>query len=201
MSIDLVVLLFESQWLNAFLVLMILSLIVAPLVLGEHLPVSIPAELQIVALAFIFSALFLGEIRDYYERIWWWDMALHASSGLLLGIVGFLMVYVLNASRNIDLQMRPRFVALFAFLFAMATGALWEIFEFSMDGLFGTTMQKPMLGDDSGLTDTMWDLIVDAIGALTISLFGWWYMHRGERSFIRLWIEKFIAQNPGIFNR
>ncbi|MEX0662933.1 MAG: hypothetical protein WEA58_02225 [Balneolaceae bacterium] len=27
-----------------------------------------------------------------------------------------------------------------------------------------TTMQKPMLGDPSDLTDTMWDMIVNAVG-------------------------------------
>jgi hypothetical protein len=47
----------------------------------------------------------------------------------------------------------------------------------------------------------MWDLIADTVGALTISLRGWWYMHRGERPFICVWIEKFIARNPGIFSR
>lgn len=201
MTIDLTGLLINQQWLSAFLVISILGLILSPLVLRKHLPVSIPAELQILALLFVFAALFLGEIRDYYENIWWWDIALHTSSGLLLGILGFLLIYILNESRSIDMHMRPRFIALFAFLFAVAVGAVWEIFEYSMDSFFGTTMQKPMLGDPSGLTDTMWDLIVDTLGALTISLFGWWYMHRGERWFMRVWIEKFIAQNPGIFSR
>jgi hypothetical protein len=45
-------------------------------------------------------------------------------------------------------------------LFAVAVGAVWEIFDFSMDEPFGTDMQKAMFGDPSGLTDTMWDLIV-----------------------------------------
>jgi uncharacterized membrane protein YjdF len=95
--------------------------------------------------------------------------------------------------------MRPRFVALFAFLFAVAVGALWEIFEFAIDRTFGTQMQKPMLNDPSGLTDTMWDLIVDTLGALGISVFGWWYMRRGADSFIEIWIQKFIARNPDLF--
>jgi uncharacterized membrane protein YjdF len=68
--------------------------------------------------------------------------------------------------------MRPRFVAIFAFVFAVAIGALWEVIEFAMDRLFGTTMQKPILGDPSGLTDTVWNLIVDALGAAVISAFG-----------------------------
>lgn len=61
-------------------------------------------------------------------------------------------------------------------MFALGVGALWEIFEFTMDSLFGMNMQKPMLGDPSGLTDTMWDLIVDATGALVISVLGWRYL-------------------------
>lgn len=97
--------------------------------------------------------------------------------------------------------MRPRFVAIFAFVFSLAVGVLWEIFEFAMDQLFGMNMQKAMFGDPSGLTDTMWDLIVDAIGALVISLFGWWYLLRPERSFIEDWVAKFIQANPHLFRR
>lgn len=199
MLVDLALLVFEGQWLNAFLIFSIIAVILGPRLMGDLLPVRVPVEFQAVALVFAYVALFLGELRSYYERIWWWDIALHASSGLLLGILGFLLVYVLNENRRIDLHMRPRFVALFAFLFALSVGTLWEIFEFAMDNLVGTNMQKPMFGDPSGLTDTMWDLIVDALGALTISIIGWGYTRRGERSFIQRWIEKFIVRNPHLF--
>jgi len=201
MAIDLIGLLLNAQWFNAMLVIAIALLVLAPILLGHRLPVVVPAEFQILALAFMFSALFLGEVRDYYELIWWWDIALHTSSGLLLGLMGFLLVYILNENERIEMHMRPRFVAFFAFLFAVAVGAVWEIFEFSMDRFFGTRMQKAMLGDASGLTDTMWDLIVDTLGALAISGMGWWYMHRRERSFIEVWIHKFIDRNPGLFGR
>jgi hypothetical protein len=83
----------------------------------------------------------------------------------------------------------------------VTVSVLWEIFEFAMDRIFDTNMQKPMLGDDSGLTDTMWDLIVDVIGALIISLLGWWYLIRRKRSFIEVWIDKFISRNSHLFNR
>lgn len=200
MGIDLIFLLINAQWMSATLVIAIMLLVLAPTVLGHRLPVSVPSEFQVMAVAFVFAALFLGEVRDYYARIWWWDIALHASSGLLLGVLGFLLVYLLNENERADLHMRPRFVAMFAFLFAVATGAVWEVFEFSMDRLFGTRMQKAMFGDESGLTDTMWDLIVDCVGALVISCLGWWYMHRRERSFIEAWIRKFIDRNPALFD-
>jgi hypothetical protein len=201
MGLDLILLLLDQQWFSAMLALAIALLVLAPTLLGRRLPVFIPAEFQILALAFMFSALFLGEVQDFYGRFWWWDIALHASSGLMLGVLGFLLVYILNENERVHLSMRPRFVALFAFLFAVAVGAIWEIFEFSMDRFFGAGMQKPMLGDESGLTDTMWDLIVDTVGALLISGMGWWYMHRRERSFIEIWIGKFIDRNPGLFSR
>lgn len=201
MVIELGFLIWEDQWLNALLVIALIALIAGPSVLGPRLPVVIPAEFHVLAVVFIFSALFLGEVRRYYERIWWWDMALHTSSGFLLGIVGFLLVFVLNENKRVHLQMRPRFVALFAFLFSVTVGAIWEIFEFSMDSFFGMDMQKAMLGDDSGLTDTMIDLIVDNVGALFISCLGWWYLHRREQSFIQSWIRKFIARNPQLFRR
>lgn len=199
MSIELVAVLYKQQWHHAFLLLCISMLSLFPVILHRQYSITITAEFQILTVVFVFAALFLGEIHSYYDRLWWWDIALHASSGLLLGLLGFLLVYVLNENERIGLSLQPRFVALFAFTFAVAIGTLWEIFEFSMDRNLGLTMQKPMLGDDSGLTDTMWDLIVDVIGALIISLLGLWYMVRKKRSFIDLWIQKFIARNPRLF--
>jgi len=199
MTVDLTLFLYKGQWQTAFLTLAIMAVILAPTLLGARLPVKIPPEIQALALLFVFAALFLGEVQRYYERIAWWDQALHVSSGLLLGILGFLLVYILNENTRIDLHLRPRFVALFAFLFAVSVGTLWELFEFGMDSVFGTNMQKPMFGDPSGLTDTMWDLLVDMLGALAISVYGWWYMNDPAQSFIERWIEKFIARNPGLF--
>ncbi len=199
MAFELGLLIVERQWGTALLVLAIMTVTLSPAAIGRRIRIFVPPEFQLLAILFVFASLFLGEVHSYYERYWWWDILLHTSSGLLLGILGFLLVYVLNESDRIELNMRPRFVALFAFLFAVAVGALWEIFEFAMDQLIGTTMQKPMLGDPSGLTDTMWDLIVDTLGALVISGFGWWTLRRPERSFLENWIAKFVARNPRLF--
>ncbi|MDZ4261889.1 MAG: hypothetical protein U1B30_06115 [Pseudomonadota bacterium] len=199
MAVELVLVFYEGQWINAFLVMAIMAVTLLPDVLGRRFRVYIPPEFQLLAVIFVFAALFLGEIQSYYVRFWWWDIALHTSSGLLMGILGFLLIYVLNENEHIDIHMRPRFMALFAFLFAVTVGTLWEIFEFTMDQVIGTNMQKAMLGDPSGLTDTMWDMIVNALGALTISALGGWYMKQREHSFIEAWIRKFIERNPRLF--
>ena len=196
---ELLILVRAGQWVNVLQVATIMALTLAPVVLGPRLPVRIPSEFQILAILFVFASLFLGEVQSYYDRIWWWDVSLHATSGLLFGIVGFLLVYVLNENERIEINLRPRFVALFAFVFAIAVGTLWEVFEYGMDQTFATNMQKPRFGDPPGLTDTMWDLMFDAIGALVISVFAWWYMVRDERSFIENWIRKFNRYNRQLF--
>lgn len=201
MVIGLALSIYEQQWLNAGAICGILLLTALPTLVFRRWKVFVPPELELLAIAFIFAALFLGETRGYYGRFWWWDIALHTTSGVLLGIFGFLLVYVLNGIPRLDLHMRPGFVAFFAFCFALAIGALWEIFEFAMDQLAGMNMQKPFLGDPSGLTDTMWDLIVDALGALAIAISGYLYLKRGMASPIERWTRQFVAGNPRMFGR
>jgi hypothetical protein len=179
------------------LVASIMILTLAPLIL--RLPVEIPTEVQIVAVLFVFATLFLGEVHGYYERFWWWDVVLHTTSGLLLGLVGFMIVYILNEDSHVDLHMQPSFVALFAFFFAVGLGAIWEIFEFAMDRFFGTNMQPATAGDPSGLTDTIQDLIVDTLGAAIVSLAGWRYLARARTSPVDNWAKRFIQRNPRLF--
>ena len=194
--------LWERQWLTAAVTSGIVAITLLPLLMSRRLRLHIPPEFELLAIVFVFASLFLGEVRGYYTRFWWWDIALHTGSGLLLGIVGFLLVYVLNETEEIAIRMKPGFVALFAFMFAVGIGALWEIFEYSMDALAGTDMQKAMLGDPSGLTDTMWDLIVDAVGALVISVLGYGYFRTADKaSFLERWIDAFIRGNPRFFGR
>lgn len=180
-----------GSWLTAAITTGILLLTLAPAHLGQRFNVYIPPEFELLAVLFIFASLFLGEVHSYYERFWWWDVILHLGSGLLFGILGFLLVYSVNQRQLGEPALRPPFVALFAFAFAMALGTLWEIFEFGMDQLFGLNMQK------SGLVDTMWDLIVDTVGAIVISLLGWGYLRTAEvDSFLERWIEKYLDGNP-----
>jgi uncharacterized membrane protein YjdF len=194
--------LWQGEWLTAFTTFAVILLTLLPVLLERRLGVYIPAEIELLALLFVFASLFLGEVRDYYYRFWWWDTLLHAGSGFLLGIVGFLLVHILNEMEQVSVTLRPGFVAFFAFLFAIGTGMIWEIFEFGMDELFGMNMQKPMLGDPSGLTDTMWDLIVDTVGALVISVLGYTYIRKDRReSFLERWIHDFITRNPRFFKR
>lgn len=200
-GLEWIYLLIESQWLSLFVVSLLLIVLFIPIIFKKRLQVDIPAEFHLTAVVFTFAALYLGEIQQFYQRVWWWDIALHGSAGLLMGIFGFLLIYILNESKRIDIHLTPGFIAFFAFTFAVTIGTVWEIFEFSADQIFQLNMQKPMMGDPSGLTDTMWDMIVNAIGAFIISMTGWWYLKFNKNYFVKDWIKKFIEKNPRMFSR
>lgn len=186
----------EGRFEAGVVTLLIFFITFLPIMLGKRFEVKIPPEFEVLSIIFIYASLFLGEVHGYYVRFWWWDLVLHTSSGFLLGILGFLLVYVLNENKEIDLDLNPGFVALFAFVFAIGFGTFWEIFEYTVDQTAGTNMQK------SGLQDTMWDLIVNAIGALIIAVLGWGYLHKkGTDSFLERWIYAFKERNPKLFKQ
>jgi len=162
--------LYQQQWLNSLATFGILVLILLPSYFKKKLKIEIPFEFELVAVSFVYFAVYLGDWHGYYLRFWWWDVYLHLASGLLLGIFGFMIVYFLNDAKTIRLNLKSGFVALFAFMFAMTIGTVWEIFEFIMDSWFGLNMQR------SGVTDTMWDLIMDFIGAFVISSLGYLWL-------------------------
>lgn len=127
-----------------------------------------------VILAFIAAAILLGEMMNAYDAFWWWDDMLHGSSGLIFGLVGLFILFAVN--KRTDMRVNPFFVAMFVTCFAMAMGVLWEIYEFTLDVAFKTTMQQWNMGPQAivigkdyqsmGLRDTMSDLITATIGAL-----------------------------------
>lgn len=194
---EMLIALFQQHWATAALTLGIAVIISIPLVIVPRLHVFIPPQFQLLTIAIVFAALFLGEVRDYYTRFAWWDTALHGVTGFLMGMVGFLIVYMFNEVEHIGLRMKASFVAFFAFMFALGAGAIWEVAEFILDQTLGMNLQKPMLDDPSGLTDTMYDLMVDALGALVICVYGYLHLKRPHKGFfLRRWIGSFISNNP-----
>lgn len=137
-----------------------------------------PKRLQLIITSFIFAAQILGEIGDFYEKIPWWDTMLHTISGVILGLAGFLFVYLLNEKGNKNVNLSPKFVIIFAFCLALTMGVFWEFFEFGADRLLGYNMQKFRMPGQDGLVDTMCDLIVDTVGAIVACIGGYIYIKR-----------------------
>jgi hypothetical protein len=67
---------------------------------------------------------------------------LHTINGFLCAAIGFSMIDILNNSEKFHKQLKPFFVGVVAFCFSMTIGVLWEFFEFGMDYVLKTDMQK-----------------------------------------------------------
>lgn len=182
-----------GNWSALLAALGALGLSYVPRVLASQIQVRLPLQFEAVIVFFIYSAIFLGEVGNYYDRFWWWDVFLHAGSAFAFGFVGFLTLFLIQARGK--LQASPLLVSLFAFSFGLAIGALWEIFEYFMDSVFGTNMLK------SGLRDTMWDLIIDTVGAGTASIIGYLYLKYDQRGPYKGIIRWFMRANPRFRHR
>lgn len=174
-------------------VLMILQCVVGMIVIflpaqaEQRFGIDVPDLMEMIYFIFLFCAIYLGEVQNFYYRVPFWDTILHGFSAVMLGALGFFLVDFMNRSRTLHLQLKPFFVSFFAFCFATTCGVVWEIYEYTADQLLGTNMQKFMTADGvilrghTALGDTMKDIIVDMLCALIIVVVGYWNLKRVER--------------------
>ena len=169
-----------GNFLNAGIAVLTFIITLIPPIIEKKLKIHYPSEFEITIMIFIYLSLVLGSIGKFYDRFPWWDLMLHTLSGVLIGLFGFSLVYILNRSSWKKIKLSRAFVALFAFCFAVSLGTLWEIYEYGFDNLFNWNMQR------SGLDDTMWDLIVDSLGAALVSVSGYIYLKGDIKLFERI---------------
>jgi uncharacterized membrane protein YjdF len=177
----------------AFIALVTLGLSMAPALVARWAQITVPKSFMLAVVMFVGGTIFLGEVFDFYEKFWWWDIAMHGGSAIGFGLIGFVLIFMMFQGDKFAAP--PSAIAFFAFCFAVAIGATWEIFEFGMDQLFGLNMQK------SGLVDTMGDLIVDSIGALIGAGAGYAYLRGKQLGGMTGVIEDFIRRNPRFFRK
>jgi hypothetical protein len=175
---------------------MLLTLL--PAFISRRRRVIIPPEFQFFAVFFVFLSLFLGSAFDFYYKFWWWDVVLHTSSGFLLGIVGFIMLFVLNQTDQLPQGIKPSFLCFFGITFAVTLGVVWEIFEFAVDRLWPVIN---MQSNETGVVDTMKDLIVDTVGAVVVAMMAYAYLKTGRYSFIADGVRGFLRKNPRLLGQ
>lgn len=157
----------------------------APYLLELVLRNRLSSFLLVFVYTFVFFSGVLGCCVDLYNKLSWYDVLIHG----IFGYVGAASaLYLLVKTKNYKgLNM---FGAVFlVFAVSLMLGALWEIFEFAMDTLFGNdgqgwpitvisgfidkgTSQIPI---ESGtviraVTDTMEDVIMNTVGAFVFAM-------------------------------
>lgn len=136
---------FTGNWNNVFLCVLTLFLFAIPTFIDKRLNIELPNALETIILLFIFAAEILGEINEFYITFKHWDTILHTLNGFLCAAIGFSLIDILNRKEFFHVKMTSIFVALVAFCFSMSVGVLWEFFEYGMDTVFKTDMQKDTL--------------------------------------------------------
>ena len=130
-----------GNYTNTFFCLVSLVLFTLPAIIEDTFNIEFPTIMEILIYLFIYSAWILGELNNFYELFPYWDTILHTINGFLCAGLGFSFIDILNKkSRKFNLS--PLYLALAAFSFSMTICVMWEFFEFTMDRVFLTDMQK-----------------------------------------------------------
>ncbi len=184
---------YEQHWASLLVTILTFTLTFAPMQFQRFYHIKIPIVFTSAIIIFTYFTLFLGEVGGFYERLWWWDVFLHAGAAIGFGLIGFLFMFMLFGGDKFAAP--PIAIVWFAFCFGMTIGVLWEVFEFIIDQIFATNMQK------SGLVDTMYDLIVDALGAMLGSMAGYFYLKGRWFGGLAKLIDQFVRENRKLFKK
>lgn len=198
---------YEQNWITVFVTLLALSLTYFYIIFAKY-KIVIPKEFQVIIIFFIFTSLLLGEVYNFYEKIFWWDTILHTFAWIAMWFIGFLMMYMLYKAWKL---IAPKIIiAIFAFSFAMMLWVVWEIFEFWVDEFTNANMQKAKdleiaywyFDTRLGVKDTMYDLMIDAFWWLIASITWYIYLKKWEKfKTLHKIIEKFEESNKVLFKK
>ncbi|WP_406655981.1 hypothetical protein V7O62_09090 [Methanolobus sp. ZRKC2] len=111
-------------------------------------------------------AIFLHSIGTFafYESIARWDNITHVLSASIVATAGYTIIRAIDIYSN-DIFIPPKVLFLFILLFVLATGVLWEIFEFLSGGISSELGYEAVLAQH-GINDTMVDLLFNLLGAI-----------------------------------
>ncbi len=133
--------LYLQRWGGVGILLLALLCFAVPWGITKWLRIEIPNLFEGFIICFIFSAMILGEMHNFYNTFRLWDTALHTVNGFLAAGVGLSLVELLNHNVK-HLKLSAVFVAVLTFSFSMTIGVLWEFGEYAADSYLGLDMQK-----------------------------------------------------------
>ena len=167
--------------------------ILGPFIVEKILKIKFSIIVDIGVGVALLLSVFFGECLQFYYKISSYDKFLHFFGTMMFSMFGYSIAkYFLKKSNNGNHQLL--FSLIFGFFFAIAIEAMWEIYEFSFDTIFGTNMQKYIPdefldcinesgdytcsiseigefyktkeGHQYAAIDTMYDIVCDTLGSL-----------------------------------
>lgn len=118
--------------------------------------IEIDALSQSMLNIFIFVSVVIGSTLNNRTTFEHFDIVTHFGAGFISAWFGYDFANIVYRKRG---DLGPAMSSLFSLTFALGIAVGWEIYEFSMDQIYGLNLQKSN-------TDTMVDFICCSIGAV-----------------------------------
>lgn len=163
-------LIFKREYKNIGILVLTMLLTFYDVFVEKLLKIKLENNLKISIILFIFAAQCLGTALGFYGKFLWWDTMLHTLSGVIFFFVGETVIKQLNNSSE-DKNISRKTIIAFGICFSLATGVIWELFEFFVDSFLGQNMQiaKGLVGQEA-IKDTMVDLISVTVGTTCVAI-------------------------------
>ena len=148
--------------------------------------------LSVLGLALVYG---IGMIFNGYDRIPLYDKVMHTLTGVLFGLCGLIAFYFLKPKQDGKIVVcKEEFwqAAVFSAGIAAIIAIGWEIVEFVLDLILHNDPQHVL---DTGVNDTMMDMIVCMVGALLFWLPMHSYYAKGKRGLLMGIFESFCHTN------
>ena len=112
---------------------------------------------------FIFIGVVVGSTLNNRTGFQHFDIVTHFCAGAIGAVFGYDFAVIMQTRHE---RLSPALASLFSIGFSLAIAVGWEIYEFTMDRLYGLELQKSIPTAETGLLDTMGDFICATGGAL-----------------------------------
>ena len=89
----------------------------------------------------IFLAQCLGTTLNFYDLYDNWDLIVHFIFGIVMFIVGYDIFSNLD-KRYCDIKLNKKIKIIFSILFALSVGSIWEMYEYSVDGILNLDTKR-----------------------------------------------------------
>ena len=131
-------------------------------IISLFLKKPLPTALAWALAAFVIMAVGLGTCMGLYAAIPWWDLLLHALSGLLCSVTIFILIIRWGGAK-----LAPAGCMVIIAVFTLGISGLWEIIEYITDAITGNDAQKvaeSLAAGKAGTADSMEDMLISLVG-------------------------------------
>ena len=179
---ELVMSIIRGEYESAFICLLVLALFILPFFIQQNFGIQLPSVLEIIILLFIFAAEILNRNSRIKFQLSPVYVALAAFCfSMTVGVLWEFFEFGMDRVFHLDMQ-KDTVVQSITSVMLDPTNSNTPI---TIDGIHSVAVNGTDLGFDGyldiGLYDTMEDLFVNFIGAVTFSVIGYFYIkHRGK---------------------